>query len=365
PRRLGERRMRTDLFGLWAILRTPARARALRPQQWTALVRLARREFVLGRLAAALKADDGLWRGLPDKARQILDSALCDVIHHQRQLMWETTCLARALDGLGVPVVLLKGAAYLGDGLAAAVGRVAADLDILVPAARLRLVEDALIANGWAAEPKDPYDEHYYRAWMHELPPFRHRERGTVIDVHHAILPLTARPKPPTALLMDAAVSCGETGFARLGDCDLFIHAATHLFHDGEFVTAFRNLVELHDLLEELGPRPGFYDRLLARADALGLARYAAYGLRYSHRLLGSRVPPPVLADARRHLPAPPVLALMDRLVAGAVMGARVPRGKPRLLWAQRMLYMRAHWLRMPPAMLARHLAIKAFKRAR
>ena len=42
----------------------------------------------------------------------------------------------------------------------------------------------------------DPYDDAYYRRWMHELPPLIHRERDRMIDVHHTILPLTARITP-------------------------------------------------------------------------------------------------------------------------------------------------------------------------
>ncbi len=51
----------------------------------------------------------------------------------------------------------------------------------------------------------DPYDDLYYRQWMHELPPLVHGERGRMVDVHHTILPLTARPTPDAqALIADA-----------------------------------------------------------------------------------------------------------------------------------------------------------------
>lgn len=350
---------------LWALICRPAGALALRPDQWTGLIRLARREFVLGRLAAALKADGDLWPALPAKVRMILEGSLRDVAHRQRRLMWEVDRLAHALRGLDAPVVLLKGAAYLGAGLRAAEGRISADLDILTTAGKVALVEDALKAHGFAPETQDAYDQHYYRAWMHELPPLRHRERGTVIDVHHAILPLTARPKPDTGALMAAGVPCGDTGFGRLGDHDLFIHSAAHLFHDGEFVFALRNLIELHDLLVELGGKPGFYDGLMPRARALGLGRYTAYALRYAARLLGAPVPAAVVAAIKADLPPAPVRTVMDGLAGAAIMGVRVPVGRPHAMVAQRLLYMRSHWLRMPPAMLARHLTRKAFKRAR
>ena len=52
---------------------------------------------------------------------------------------------------------------------------------------------------GWErVKAADGYDDAYYRRWMHELPPLIHRDRDRMIDVHHTILPLTARPDGPT-----------------------------------------------------------------------------------------------------------------------------------------------------------------------
>jgi hypothetical protein len=42
---------------------------------------------------------------------------------------------------------------------------------------------------------------------MHELPPLIHRERDRMIDVHHTILPLTARITPDAdALIADSVL---------------------------------------------------------------------------------------------------------------------------------------------------------------
>ena len=102
----------------------------------------------------------------------------------------------RALAPLGCPVILLKGTAFVAAGLEAGQGRAIGDLDILVPRDRLDDVEAALLAAGWEWVKPDPYDDAYYRRWMHELPPLIHRERDRMIDVHHTILPLTARITP-------------------------------------------------------------------------------------------------------------------------------------------------------------------------
>ena len=40
-----------------------------------------------------------------------------------------------------------------------------------MPHDALDAVEAALIAAGWEWVKRDPYDDDYYRRWMHELPP--------------------------------------------------------------------------------------------------------------------------------------------------------------------------------------------------
>ena len=66
-------------------------------------------------------------------------------------------------------------------------------------------VEGALMLHGWSTTHHDAYDQRYYRKWMHELPPLKHNTRGTVLDVHHAILPVTARLKPDSRKLLAAS----------------------------------------------------------------------------------------------------------------------------------------------------------------
>src|SRR6185437_12077470 len=107
-----------------------------------------------------------------------------------------------ALAPLGVPVILLKGTAYAAAGLSPALGRSIGDLDILVPHAALPDVERALLGHDWEWVKEDDYDDSYYRRWMHELPPLIHKERDRMIDVHHTILPPTARRTPDAEALV-------------------------------------------------------------------------------------------------------------------------------------------------------------------
>src|SRR5690606_29818819 len=123
------------------------------------------------------------------------------------------------------------------------VGRFSSDIDILVDRAELQLAEATLMAAGWEPMKIAAYDQRYYRDWMHELPPLRHGERGTVIDVHHTILPLTSRLKPDAARLVAAARPVD--GVIHVLDApDMLLHSAVHLFQDGEIRGYLRDLLD-------------------------------------------------------------------------------------------------------------------------
>src|SRR4029077_14434016 len=124
---------------------------------------------------------------------------------------------------------LLKGAAYLMGNLPPARGRTFSDIDILVPKSSLLEVERALRAHGWASDKIDHYDDRYYRRWMHQLPPLTHVERGTTVDVHHTIVPMSARvPVDATTLLNEALVLPVDVGLAVLKPVDMVLHSAVH-----------------------------------------------------------------------------------------------------------------------------------------
>lgn len=302
-------------------------------------------------------------RGVPsDPAPWLQDrlvTARAAANESERAIRWEIGRIARAFHGLDGRWVLLKGAAYVAARLPPARGRLVADLDVLVAPETLEDAEAALREGGWEQGPLDAYDERYYREWMHEIPPMAHADRGSVVDLHHAILPRTSRLAPDTALLLEQSESSGR-GWV-LSPTHMVLHAAVHLFHDGEVSGAVRDLVDLDGLLRHFGEREGFWDHLTRDAEALGVTRPAYYAIRYARRVL--RTPLPDAVTHRVDGWGPPVLvrALMDALV-GASIGGRSD------LWARMSayaLYVRSHWLRMPPLMLVRHLTHKALARWR
>ena len=330
---------------------------------WDLLIRQARRAELLGRLGA-LSQDHGLLEALPVQPRRHLQWARATAEAHARSVRWEVQRVREALAEVADPVVLLKGAAYGVAGLPPARGRLFQDIDILVPASQLPEVESSLMLHGWNTTHRDAYDQRYYRRWMHELPPMRHMTRGTTLDVHHAILPRTARLRPDSQLLMEAAIPIPERPpLAVLAPTDMILHSATHLFHDEALERGLRDLVDLDDLLRHWGSEPGFWSRLLERAEALGLERPLYYALRHTARHLATPVPSEALRHAGSGRPPRPWLPVMDALFDhGLTPDHRSCRRQGAGL-ARWLLYVRSHYLRMPLYRLLPHLARKSLRR--
>lgn len=321
----------SDGWLLAGVLRDPASALVLDAAGWTALIAIARAEQMIGTLAVRL---DGL--ALPTDVALILTDARASAAQGQVVALWEVEAARRALAPLGVPVVLLKGSAFAAAGLRAGEGRSIGDLDILVPRAALEDVEAALLGSGWEWVKPDPYDDAYYRRWMHELPPLIHRDRDRMIDVHHTILPLTARITPDAAALLDDSLAIAP-GVRVLAPNDMLVHAAAHLFADGDLAGGMRNLWDVHCLVAQYGTQG-----LDQRAAHHGLRREVARAVRLAAALYGD----PVRLTLRDRL-------YLRRLTARDSWG-RATRPITRLAF-----YIRSHWLRMPPMMLARHLWTK------
>ena len=322
-------------------LRDPHSVARLDAEGWTALLSAARAEQLIASLAHRLEG-----QAVPEAAAAILADAKRAAEQGAVQALWEAEMARRALDPLAVPVILLKGTAFVAAGLDAGKGRFIGDLDILVARERLPDVERALLAAGWEWVKDSSYDMHYYRSWMHELPPLIHRDRDRMIDVHHTILPPTARPKPDAEALIGDSIPL-PNGMRVLSPADLVVHAAAHLFADGDLAGGLRNLWDIDRLLREFTLRPDFIPALLDRARLHDLEKAVRKALRLSKHLYGTP------------LPQIGPLSMADRLYRRRLL-ARDGWARPTHWFIRQAFYIRSHWIRMPPLLLARHLLIKA-----
>jgi hypothetical protein len=173
---------------------------------WEEVIRRGREANLLGAIAQRLSMQNALEEA-PAGPRAHLFAARATWQAQQIAIWREVAELACALHPLDIPVVFLKGTAYLLAGLPCSEGRFFSDIDILVPKPDLPAVESALMLAGFATTHHHPYDQRYYRRWMHELPPMQHVKRMTILDVHHAIVPETARFTRTRASFFERAFS--------------------------------------------------------------------------------------------------------------------------------------------------------------
>jgi Uncharacterised nucleotidyltransferase len=346
-----------------AVLRDPPGALALDLRGWNEFLVLARRSGLLAHFGTQL-VDRGLLERIPPKALEHLRAAFIKVESSQTAVRFECNRVLRALGTRSTPLILLKGAAYLMAGLPPSRGRFVGDLDLMVARDKIDELERLLVEKGWAPAEMNEYDQRYYREWTHEIPPLLHPERETPLDIHHTIAPLTSKVTPDARALVAASLPLGDPRLRVLAPADMVLHSAVHLFND-EVGKPLRDLVDLHDLLSHFGMRDRFWNELIDRARLHGLGRPLHYALRYTQRLFDTKIPPDAIRSAAAWAPPSPIRPLMDWIFEQRFL-PEMP-GEPRrgAAFARWLYYVRAHWLRMPPLILARHLAIKAGRRVR
>lgn len=342
------------------VLKSPEVVATFSPAQWDLLIRQSKAANLLSHLYTVL-IDAGLEDHIPEQPGCHLKASSLITQRNALAVRWEMTQLQEALHPLAVPIVVLKGAAYVMAELPISRGRLFHDIDILVPRSALDDVEKRLMEWGWRTTHSSRYDQRYYRTWMHEIPPMKHIKRQTVLDIHHAILPLTARLHPDPKKLLEKATNSGnESDLYWLCDVDMILHSATHLFHDGELENGLRDMVDIHSLIKHFSKRDGFWGDLCDRANKMDLVRPLYYGLRYAESLLGAEVPDTAKTWLNSQMPGKPLVSIMDLLFNRALQpdhGSCNMSGTSLARWA---LYIRSHYLRMPLRLLAPHLLRKA-----
>jgi hypothetical protein len=348
-------------------LHEPGVVRQWRAGDWNRFLPLARDARLLGRILYLLE-EQGLVEASPARIVDQLKGALAQTRYIQGQAMRELRHVVRELHRAGIPVMVLKGIAYLYADLPPARWRGLSDIDLMVARADIERADAALRAAGWAWNGEfDAYDEQYYRDWMHEVPPLRHHRRETEVDLHHNLSPPVSRIRIDADRLWRHAVALPALEGARvvrLGPADLLLHNAVHLFMNDELRGGLRDVVDFADLYRHFAlANPSFGTELLERAAQLGCGLPLYYAVATSRRLVGLRLPAEVEASVDNQAPVWPIRHLMLGLIEAALAPRRL--GLARTAVANWLLFVRSHWVRMPLSMLFRHLARKALKRKR
>lgn len=345
-------------------LKDPAIARDWDVGDWNRFLPLARNARLLGR-SLALFEQHGLLDVVPQRLVDQLRGALAQTRYVQVQALRELRQVARILEQEGTDLLALKGVAYLVAGLPPCGWRNLSDIDLMVREEDIADAERALLRAGWQPSGEfDAYDQHYYRAWMHEVPPLVHHNRETEVDLHHNLAPPVSRIRIDANHLWDEARTVSDPyglTVKVLGPADMLLHNAVHLYMNDELRGGLRDVMDFRDLFEHFRQQDvGFEQHLLARAKTLGCGRPLYYAAGTAQRLAGLQPSAAFLDAVQLHAPAYPVERLMAWLIEQALAPSRL--GLRRSALAQQLLFIRSHWVRMPLPMLLRHLWRKALK---
>jgi hypothetical protein len=238
---------------------------------WQRCIRVSRRLRLLARLASALDRA-GAWNRVPVEPARDLRAELALSAWRATKLAWALDRVGASLEGVAGPRVLLKGAAYMAQGLEVASGRMPSDADILVPRELLSAVQAQLLQAGWHEQPMDEHDQRYYREWSHEVPPMHHELHPVELDLHHNILPPVGRHRVDALKLLARLEPSGWPGWQVLHPQDQLLHSACHLAYDAEPRERMRDIVDADGLMREFGERRAdFWPGLVERARELGL----------------------------------------------------------------------------------------------
>ncbi|MCW8885807.1 MAG: nucleotidyltransferase family protein [Motiliproteus sp.] len=337
------------------VLNSPQITSQLENSQWGSLISQARAANLLSRLYSILEQKH-LFSSVPEHIQHHLLSAHKQAEKQHRQVLWEVSLLSRTFKDLEIQLLLLKGSAYIYGELPASCGRTLSDIDILVPKEVIEKVEKRLFLDGFMSTKIDDYDQHYYREWMHEIPPLQHYTRGTTLDVHHNILPTLKRTLNPEKLFEE--VENISLNVAVLSKYDRILHSAAHLFMEGEFPNGLRDLHDLHLMFSKLNGADDWL-KIKSRASELNLTFPLFYATRYCRMIFNTNIPEKVdFSVFRAHDNV--LLKLKDWLFTQVLRPHHHSAIETFFKLAEVTLLVRAHFLKMPIKILAPHLFKKS-----
>lgn len=243
--------------------------------QWNDLVFVLRHEKLLARFYLLLK-EQGKTKFLPYNVQRHCKNAEILAAKQRSVVLCETQALKQAIGNDTPFLLMLKGAAYTLCDNNAALGRVFSDIDVLVPKNVISKVESRLAIQGWLSKDLDDYDEKYYRQWAHEIPPMQHGTRGTVLDLHHNLVPVVSGKAIDIKKFVEVTQR-EVNGVLTLNDAGMFYHSTIHLFFNDDYSSAFRDMTDLWLLVRDQDEN--FYHKLFTLCSDFGFEKESVIAL--------------------------------------------------------------------------------------
>ncbi|WP_159577673.1 nucleotidyltransferase family protein [Alteromonas sp. KUL106] len=335
---------------------------SLSTSEWRDVILVARANSLLPRVASILLRDKAKNFHIPSQVHaHFVASIRHETLFHNQvknEVKFVNTKISEALNR---KLIVLKGAGYVVADSCAAKGRIFSDIDLLVLKSDIPKVERALHLFGFVSDTQSEYDQKYYREWAHEIPPLRHFQRGTVLDVHHNIIPIVSGRAPDIDLFISSTRET-EYGVEVLRPAAMFLHSAIHLFFSEEFTNGFRDLSDLSLLLDEIIDDDVELSYLFSLAGNTGFENELFLAFRYLERVFDRQIPAHIYRRFKQPLPKGIRLGLND-FIFGKVLAAnhRLVDVTFRGL-AQWLAFVRGHLLKMPFNILVKHTASKLWR---
>jgi hypothetical protein len=259
---------------------------------------------------------------VPEEALRKLEVAYYHTAAMNLRFQSELRRVLLALQGEGIPTIVLKGAALAETVYSNAALRPMRDLDILVEEHNLARADSIIRSFGYASQASDESQERTRRAHRH-YPELAGPDGVTVFEAHRHIV------RADSLLQFDIADFWARAGKATIAGVETLIlspedcltHLCLSFFLDRRFrsVAALRQLVDISELVlhyQDSLDRDYFAGHTLRH----GLAGPIFCALLTCQRLLGTSPPTDVLSELR---PRGFDLDMMDLVIDRRVLGLR------------------------------------------
>jgi hypothetical protein len=342
------------IYSVFDVFADPKQVENYDSSQWQSLIRILRGADLLATMYYLLERNS-LLQVIPSYALKHLESAKLYADRQAHQVRNESLALDLVLAKADIQPVFLKGAAYVLRKDTNHYGRVMSDIDILVKKSQLNAVEEILQKNDWAESKLDDYDQQYYRKWAHELPPYKHIYRGTSLDIHFTLLPpVSGIDIDEESLFSDIQET--EDGRRVLPSDLLVLHCIIHLFFNEDFSKSFRDVLDIHLLVEQLEASEGL-EGIIKLSESMGFYTELYYALSVRDLVFHTNS-----VDSYQ-LAAPKIKLITNFFVKKVLYRAIMPSHDLIFnRWnnfARFIMYIRGHLLKMPVKILIPHMIVK------
>ena len=346
----------------------PKIAATFSSQEWNLLLQQARSSRLQLRLLALLKAHD-LIQHVPVKILKAFENEKYRVNYLTTQTHKEVELLNEVLREKNIVPIYLKGAAYVLSNLPVSAQRLYSDIDVLLDKQDIEDAEFLLKCEGFVSEKTNDYDQKYYRLYMHEIPALRHLDRGTVLDLHHNILPVCGEHPVNIDLIKQYTTSFTDARnneYKVLQPHAMFLHASVHLFNESEFDKGLRDLHDLASMYSDFTSQDNeFVEKVIDLAVQTELTKALYYSFQSIQHLLNislSDSASQFVLNVRGQIRFP---ALYDYIFERVLIPYHKSCDSPSVTLAKFLAYCRGHLLRMPLRLLIPHLTRKSWLRCR